>query len=105
MVSCGKTLKLGRVSVVNEMGEIVLDKYVQVSEPVTNYQTRITGITAAHLAIGEDFDSVSDELYEIISDQIIVGHSLQNDIRVLFPDRPPPDTYVWNLTDNIFIWT
>lgn len=96
MVMCEKKLHLGRVSVVNEMGEVVLDKYVKVAEPVTNYQTHITGITAGHLAIGEELDSVSDELYEILSDHITVGHSLKNDIRVMFPDRPPPNTYVFN---------
>lgn len=89
---CNKKHQLGRVSVVNELGEIVLDKYIKPTDPVTNYQTNISGITADHLAIGEEMDSVSDELYEIMSDQKTVGHSLQNDIKVLFPDRPPPDT-------------
>lgn len=92
MVMCDKAIQLGRVTVVNESGEIVLDKYVRPNEPVTNYLTHITGITAAHLEIGEELDSVSDELYEVLSDHIMVGHSLQGDIKVLFPDRPPPDT-------------
>lgn len=92
MLNCGKELHLGRVTMVNESGEIILDKYVRPAKPVTNFQTHVSGLTAAHLAIAEEQDSVSDELYELLSDRIMVGHSLKNDVRVMFPDRPPPDT-------------
>ena len=43
---------LARVSLVNELNECVYDKYVKVREKVVDYRTRVSGVTAAHLAEG-----------------------------------------------------
>jgi RNA exonuclease 4 len=43
---------LARVSIVNQLGQCLYDKYVQPTEPVVDYRTSISGITEKHLQNG-----------------------------------------------------
>ena len=45
----GSGAMCARVCVVDESGEVLLSTYVAPSQPVTDYRTEITGITAATL--------------------------------------------------------
>jgi len=77
--------ELTRVSVVNESLEVVYDTYVKPKAEITNYLTEYSGITPdilknVHTRLGD----VQMKLLEIISsNDIIIGHSLENDMRVL----------------------
>ena len=55
------------------------------SEQVTDYRTAFSGIRPHNL--GQDavpFKTVQSEVAEILKDRILVGHSLYNDLQVLF---------------------
>lgn len=48
----GKDNMLARVSIVNEEGVCIYDKYVKPKEEITDYRTAISGIRPADLANG-----------------------------------------------------
>jgi len=79
----GKESVLARVSIVNEQGDAVYDKYVLPTSKVTDYRTEFSGIRSCDLLKGEPFDNVQQEVKDIMADNIIVGHSFHNDLKVL----------------------
>lgn len=79
---------LARVSIVNLYGHCVYDKFVKPMEEVTDYRTDVSGIRPENLINGEDFNIVQREVYNIIKNRILVGHSIHNDLKVLFLSHP-----------------
>ncbi|XP_035906785.1 RNA exonuclease 4 [Anopheles stephensi] len=79
----GKEHMLARVSLVNERGEIIVDRYVKPQESVTDYRTDISGIRPEHITHGVDFRTVRELVRQIIHGKILVGHALKNDLLVL----------------------
>lgn len=76
---------LARVSIVNQHGHPVYDKYVKPTETVTDYRTEFSGIRPHNLRDGAlPFKTVQAEVAEILKNRILVGHSLTNDLQVLF---------------------
>lgn len=78
-------LELARVTVVRIDGRSVYDHYVRPQYPVVDYNTRYSGITADHLQNAKKtLEDVQKDLLQFIgSDTILIGHSLENDLRVL----------------------
>lgn len=74
---------LARVSIVNRMGHVLLDKYVKPRKEVTDYRTSVSGIRPQDIANGEDFAAVQNEVVKLIHGRILVGHGLRNDLAVL----------------------
>jgi len=94
----GEESILARVSIVNHFGHCVYDKYVKPREKVTDYRTRVSGIRPADVANGEDFQVVQKEVSDIFNGRILIGHSIKNDLKVLFlthPKRMIRDTSVY----------
>ncbi|XP_044938627.1 RNA exonuclease 4 [Mustela putorius furo] len=77
-----------RVSVVNQYGKCVYDKYVKPSQPVTDYRTAVSGIRPESLAQGERLEVIQQEVADLLKGRILVGHALHNDLKVLFLDHP-----------------
>ncbi|CAH2245733.1 jg23880 [Pararge aegeria aegeria] len=75
---------LARVSLVNKFGDCIYDKFVKPQEEVVDYRTNISGIRREDLLKGEEFRTVQKEVAEILRGRILVGHSLKNDLGVLF---------------------
>ncbi|NWT59310.1 REXO4 exonuclease, partial [Erythrocercus mccallii] len=84
----GEDSILARVSIVNQFGKCVYDKYVKPTEKVTDYRTAVSGIRPQNINTGEDFKTVQKEVAEILKGRILVGHALQNDLKVLLLDHP-----------------
>lgn len=80
----GEDHMLARVSLVNQHGSCVYDKFVAPSESITDYRTSVSGITPEKLKNAEEFATVQQEVYDIIKGRILVGHAVQNDLKVLF---------------------
>ncbi|CAI5443336.1 unnamed protein product [Caenorhabditis angaria] len=78
---------LARVSIVNDKGKIVYDKYVRPTEKVTDYRTQVSGIRPEDLSKTSQkcltFDQVQKETTKLIEGKMIVGHAIHNDFRVL----------------------
>ncbi|XP_016052054.1 PREDICTED: RNA exonuclease 4 [Miniopterus natalensis] len=84
----GEESLAARVSIVNQYGKCVYDKYVKPTQPVTDYRTVVSGIRPEHLKQGEEFEVVQKEVAEMLKGRILVGHALHNDLKVLFLDHP-----------------
>lgn len=78
-------LELARVSLIDEHGTVLLDELVKPQQRITNYLTRWSGITE------DTLDGVTTTLQDVQArvrsllpvDAVLVGHSLENDLRAL----------------------
>lgn len=75
---------LARVSIVDYRGRKVLDEFVAQCEPVTNYRTFVSGITESMLRgpTVKTFKEAQQLVADITKDKILVGHAIQNDLKV-----------------------
>lgn len=79
---------LARVSIVNQNGQILMDKYVKPTEAVFDYRTKYSGIRPQDIVNADEFDKVQDEVIDLLEGKIIVGHAVHNDLRVLYIKHP-----------------
>jgi RNA exonuclease 4 len=84
----GMASAVGRVSIVNWENQVVLDTYVLVPAPVTDFRTHISGITPEHLQARPGhtlmtFAQVRETVQNILRGKILIGHGLENDLKAL----------------------
>jgi len=81
----GRKSILARVSIVNNKGECIYDKYVkpEVGVEVTDYRTEVSGVQPHHLRKGIAASEVKREVAELLTGRVLVGHDLRNDLSVL----------------------
>lgn len=85
MVKTSRGFELARVTLVDRECRTIYDKLVKPTEKVIDHLTAYSGITPEILQTVENsFEYVQEELLTIIKrETIIVGHSVENDLRVL----------------------
>lgn len=92
MIFTGLGLEVAKVSVVSCEGQIVYEHFVRPKGQVADYNTRFSGITENDLKIStssksnhvKTLEQVQRDLLEFITaDTILIGHALENDLRVL----------------------
>ena len=79
-------LVLTRISLVNFDNEVIYEELVKPDVPIVDYLTRYSGITEEKLALGakKTLAEVQKDLLKLISrSDILIGHSLQNDLKVM----------------------
>ena len=95
MVGVGPTPErhsaLARVSVVDFHGVQVYDSFVATKEPVTDYRTPVSGITAALLRGARPFEQVQRDVAGLLQGKVLVGHALRNDLQALMLGHPKRD--------------
>ncbi|XP_065680987.1 uncharacterized protein LOC100202102 isoform X2 [Hydra vulgaris] len=81
----GDKRALTRVSIVDDKLNLVYDQLVQPDSPITDYLTQFSGITPAMLhGVTTTLQDVQRDLLKIIQpDTILIGHSLDFDLRSL----------------------
>jgi len=81
---------LARVSMVDINEIVIFDTYVQVSQPVIDYRTHVSGITKANLAPDKamTFHECRSIVYALLSGRVLVGHAIDNDLRVIDIQHP-----------------
>lgn len=57
---------LARVSIVNEFGSVLLDKYVKPTRKVTDYRTHVSGIRPHNIENANDFRQVQSEVLRLL---------------------------------------
>jgi RNA exonuclease 4 len=89
----GKRSSVARVTLVDWDGRIVWDEFVRQEQEVTDYRTFVSGITPLDMEVATlTFDECRQKVQEMISDKILVGHALKNDMRALNITHP------WSIT-------
>ena len=85
MVFTKKGMEVAKVSIVNLCGEIVYDTLVKPSAPVVDYNTRFSGLRPSDLAnITKTLTDVQADILSFVnSSTILMGHSLESDLRAL----------------------
>ncbi len=86
--SDGKTSALARVSIVNFYGYTILDTFVKPKEHVTDWRTWVSGVTAAHMKDAISFQDAQKQVADLMKNRILIGHSIQNDLKVLMLSHP-----------------
>ncbi|XP_034564260.1 RNA exonuclease 4 [Notolabrus celidotus] len=84
----GEDSILARVSLVNQFGKCIYDKFVKPTEKVTDYRTAVSGVRPEDIQDGEDVQTVQREVAEILQGRIVVGHAIHNDLKILLLDHP-----------------
>uniref|UniRef100_A0A4W5PQW3 RNA exonuclease 4 n=1 Tax=Hucho hucho TaxID=62062 RepID=A0A4W5PQW3_9TELE len=84
----GEDSIVARVSLVNQFGKCIYDKYVKPTEKVTDYRTAVSGIRPDDIKNGENVKTVQKEVAEILQGRTLVGHAIHNDLKILFLDHP-----------------
>lgn len=81
---------LARVSITNWNNEIVLDTYVRVEEEVTDYRTFVSGIRPEHIQSSSaiTLQQARSLVKNILNGKVLIGHALENDLKVLALDHP-----------------
>lgn len=79
----GVCSELARCSIVTYYGDVVYDRYVKPRNPITDYRTRWSGITAKDLSKAIPFHRAKKEIVQILKDKVVVGHALHNDFKVI----------------------
>ncbi|XP_066569120.1 RNA exonuclease 4 [Amia ocellicauda] len=84
----GEDSIVARVSIVNQFGKCIYDKYVKPTEKVTDYRTAVSGIRPQDIKNGANVKVVQREVANIIQGRILVGHAIHNDLKILLLDHP-----------------
>uniref|UniRef100_UPI0037E920A0 interferon-stimulated 20 kDa exonuclease-like 2 n=1 Tax=Semicossyphus pulcher TaxID=241346 RepID=UPI0037E920A0 len=84
----GSISQLARCSVVNYEGDIVYDKFINPSVPVTDYRTRWSGIRRSDLVNATPYTEARKEILRLLMGKVVIGHAVHNDFKVLCYSHP-----------------
>ena len=82
---------LARCSVVNSLGVVLYDRYVQAVEAVTDYRTAVSGIQPHHILPSNGavpFVDCQRDVAALLSRRVLVGHALHSDLAALQLSHP-----------------
>ncbi|EEP75888.1 RNA exonuclease 4 [Uncinocarpus reesii 1704] len=82
---------LARVSIVNFTGDQVYDSFVKPKETVTDWRTKVSGITPMSMIDARSFEEVQKDVAELLDGRILIGHAVSNDLNALLLSHPKRD--------------
>jgi len=82
---------LARVSIVNFHGTQVYDSFVKPKEFVTDWRTHVSGVSSKNMATARSFEEVQKQVADILSERVLVGHAIRNDLEAVMLGHPKRD--------------
>ncbi|KAF6817520.1 RNA exonuclease [Colletotrichum sojae] len=81
---------LTRISVLSWSGELIMDELVKPEKPIVDYVTRFSGITKEMLEpVTTTLQDIQKKLLDLITPRtILIGHSLESDLKALRLSHP-----------------
>ncbi|KAF7326910.1 RNA exonuclease 4 [Mycena venus] len=79
---------LARVSLVNFHGAVQLDEFVRPRERVVDYRTEFSGVRESDMVNAKPFTAVQAAVAALLTDRILVGHAVHNDLKALLLSHP-----------------
>uniref|UniRef100_A0A1B6E1S5 Exonuclease domain-containing protein n=1 Tax=Clastoptera arizonana TaxID=38151 RepID=A0A1B6E1S5_9HEMI len=74
---------IAKVTIVNEDGVVIYNKFIKPLEPVIDYRTSLTSITPKDLDDGDHYFTVRRDLIDLLGWRIIVGHKIADCLKAL----------------------
>lgn len=89
----GTRSALARVCIINYNNDVLLDTYVKVNEPVTDYRTFVSGVRDEdiHSDYAMEYTTCRSMVLRLLKDKVLVGHGLENDLMALCINHPRCD--------------
>jgi DNA polymerase III epsilon subunit-like protein len=86
----GKYSELARCSLVNGNGDVLYDQFVQPKGFVTDFRTQWSGIRRSDINKKKavTLEQCQQDVLNILKGKLLVGHALQNDLKVLLLSHP-----------------
>ncbi|XP_067456535.1 interferon-stimulated 20 kDa exonuclease-like 2 isoform X1 [Thunnus thynnus] len=84
----GRISQLARCSIVSYEGDVVYDKFINPSMPVTDYRTRWSGIRRKDLEKATPYPEARKEILRLLMGKVVIGHAIHNDFKVLGYSHP-----------------
>jgi hypothetical protein len=89
----GTRSALARVCIINYNNDVLLDTYVKVNEPVTDYRTFVSGVRDEdiHSDYAMEYTTCRSMVLRLLKGKVLVGHGLENDLMALCINHPKCD--------------
>uniref|UniRef100_A0A3Q3VNH1 Exonuclease domain-containing protein n=1 Tax=Mola mola TaxID=94237 RepID=A0A3Q3VNH1_MOLML len=87
-VSVGRINQLARCSIVSYQGDVIYDKFIKPTMPVTDYRTRWSGIRPRDLVHATPYTVARKEILKLLMGKVVIGHAIHNDCKVLSYSHP-----------------
>ncbi|EGD79848.1 RNA exonuclease 4 [Salpingoeca rosetta] len=99
MVGTRYTSALGRISIVDEQCNVVLDELVLPMQVIHDFRTRYSGLTRRHMRQAQPWEAIKAKVEALLQGAIVIGHDVKNDFEVMHIHPLRVRAAIWDTSD------